>query len=989
MKKLLSLFLSICLLVQLTAPAFAAETAGAGTAPRSDTVQETVRPHEKPADLTGTRVSGAQSNPLYGGENNALRGHVTAPKFYSGAAALSTGDYLTDDAAVLEAIASGMEQRKATITVPWRIPASAVSTDEELLNLIFAALALAMSHTGEPTRGDSLLLSYAYLEYGAEVVAYEDGYYYINAVYDKVVYYTTAAQEAELTAKLTEVMNSFGFTAQTDDYTKVKTIYDYICANVTYDEANLNNESYTLKFTPYAALINGTAVCQGYALLLYRMLLMAGVDNRVILGTAENVDHAWNIAALNGLYYNLDSTWDAGQGEYHYFLKCPDNFPNHTRLEAYDSADFHTVYPMALADYIHGENPVIGKGTCGENVTWTLTADGMMTIAGTGAMTDYSDSAMGNDTPWATLRNRILRAEIKRGVTHVGASSFAECSNLQVVIIEDAKTIGKSAFNPCPKLVSVSLPASLKSIGAYTFGGVPALKSVKLTDIGAWCSVNFETASSSPFYFGASLYLNGELVTDLVIPAGVPAVNNYAFYNANIASLVTSETVKSVGDYAFYSSDLTSAVFAEGLLDIGVSAFSETPLEEVTIPATLQTIRNGAFAYTPEGMKIHISDVAHWCALEIGDDSATGFQTLLCINGQPITHLEVPEGTVILKPFTFRQVSNQMTVTLPSTLERIEREAFAYSGVKSVAIPDSVSYIGYFAFGQSKIENITIGNGVETLGYHAFSECKHLKNITFGTGLQELSYGALQDCSSLTSLTLPDGMTTVGKYSLAGCSALESITLPKNLQTVGDYALQDCSSLTSVTFPATLTQTGIKIIIGCNALKDIYFEGDIPTFEGYSLQNGTVKTIIHYPCDKAGWESAAVGKEHWVQEHGEHSEVPAISPTCSNTGLTVGTKCDRCGDFLTPQEIIPKLPHTFEDGVCTVCGAPETLPGDFNGDDLVTDKDAIYLLWHTLFPADYPLPSDADFNGDGLITDKDAIYLLWHTLFPADYPLSV
>ena len=64
-----------------------------------------------------------------------------------------------------------------------------------------------------------------------------------------------------------------------------------------------------------------------------------------------------------------------------------------------------------------------------------------------------------------------------------------------------------------------------------------------------------------------------------------------------------------------------------------------------------------------------------------------------------------------------------------------------------------------------------------------------------------------------------------------------------------------------------------------------------------------------------------------------------------------------------------------------------TLTGDFTGDDKVTDADVIYLLWHTVFPEDYPIEGDADFTGDNKVTDADVIYLLWHTVFPEDYPL--
>ena len=81
--------------------------------------------------------------------------------------------------------------------------------------------------------------------------------------------------------------------------------------------------------------------------------------------------------------------------------------------------------------------------------------------------------------------------------------------------------------------------------------------------------------------------------------------------------------------------------------------------------------------------------------------------------------------------------------------------------------------------------------------------------------------------------------------------------------------------------------------------------------------------------------------------------------------------------------------HAFgENRVCTECGYKAYTPGDFTGDNEVTDADVIYLLWYTVFPEDYPLNQSGDFDGDGLVTDADVIYLLWHTVFPEDYPLT-
>lgn len=106
-------------------------------------------------------------------------------------------------------------------------------------------------------------------------------------------------------------------------------------------------------------------------------------------------------------------------------------------------------------------------------------------------------------------------------------------------------------------------------------------------------------------------------------------------------------------------------------------------------------------------------------------------------------------------------------------------------------------------------------------------------------------------------------------------------------------------------------------------------------------------------------------------------------------------QCAVCGET-------KKEAHSWGGGVltgdiitytCGVCGAERTLntsdviPGDLNGDFMVTNLDVEYLLWYTLYPEDYPLSGDGDYNQDGAVNNLDVEYLLWHTLYPEDYPL--
>ena len=199
-------------------------------------------------------------------------------------------------------------------------------------------------HTKNPIEGDYLKFQYRQYKVTRYLVASGSRYCYL--IFMDVVYMTDSAQEAAVSTAVSDLLGSLGINSM-DSYSKIKTIYNWICQNVSYDYAHVGNTEYLKQFSAYGALVEGTAVCQGYAVLLYRLLLESGVDVRVIPGTGNGALHAWNIAELNGVYYNLDSTWDAGKDLYGYFLCSENDFLGHVRLDDYRTDEFMTLYPMS------------------------------------------------------------------------------------------------------------------------------------------------------------------------------------------------------------------------------------------------------------------------------------------------------------------------------------------------------------------------------------------------------------------------------------------------------------------------------------------------------------------------------------------------------------------------------------------------------------------------------------------------------------------
>jgi len=200
------------------------------------------------AEQTTYQITQSFVNPMFADVGTADRltpaspSVVPAPEFHN----------LQDVVAYMRA---QMVNRAETVVFVYLIPVS-----QDFNTALDGLWELVSDHNGNPKEGDYLRGHCVKADGGASVIRSGSSW---RMTWDfAITYNTTAAQEAELDARLDEVMASLNL-EQLNRYEKVKAIYDYICSHVTYDNANLYDDSYTLKYSAYAALVNGTAVCQG------------------------------------------------------------------------------------------------------------------------------------------------------------------------------------------------------------------------------------------------------------------------------------------------------------------------------------------------------------------------------------------------------------------------------------------------------------------------------------------------------------------------------------------------------------------------------------------------------------------------------------------------------------------------------------------------------------------------------------------------------
>lgn len=133
---------------------------------------------------------------------------------------------------------------------------------------------------------------------------------YNNTIeYKDIKYSMTQEQQEYVDNKVSRIIDKLGI-RNSSDLKKVKAIHDWECNNLKYDYNNMEVNN------AYSGLSSGKTMCVGFAEIFYKMALEAGLDAHIV----SNEDHAWNVVQVDGKWYDIDTTYDAGENSYNYFL---------------------------------------------------------------------------------------------------------------------------------------------------------------------------------------------------------------------------------------------------------------------------------------------------------------------------------------------------------------------------------------------------------------------------------------------------------------------------------------------------------------------------------------------------------------------------------------------------------------------------------------------------------------------------------------------
>ena len=422
----------------------------------------------------------------------------------------------------------------------------------------------------------------------------------------------------------------------------------------------------------------------------------------------------------------------------------------------------------------------------------------------------------------------------------IAGFAFDHAKELTTVDFEEGsvlKTIGADAFQTCSKLQTITIPASVKSIGGSAFSQTYNIKRVNISDINAWSQISFSSLAN-PATHARGLYLNGTLVTNLVLDNSVTKISSYAFKGCStITSVTLPSGLQTIGSETFKGcTGITNLTLPSSLQTIGSSAFSDCKSMTITIPDDNMLTSIGKDAFN--NCKLTTATYNN-CTYIL---TASGkYSVLMKSNSTSITEISLHTDTNVVVADAFNNCSSLTKVNTTdvniwaqisfsnSTANPLYYAKKLYENgalVTNINLNNTVTRIGDYAF-YNLVTNemvLTIPSSVTTIGAYAFNSCKGITKVEFNANSQLTTIGndAFMHCSNLSEIVLPDTVETIGEWAFASTS-IRNINIPAKVKSLEYATFYNCAQLTNVTFAenAQLTKIGNSVFGRCSKLVSL------------------------------------------------------------------------------------------------------------------------------------------------------------------------
>ncbi len=547
---------------------------------------------------------------------------------------------------------------------------------------------------------------------------------------------------------------------------------------------------------------------------------------------------------------------------------------------------------LSLSDITFSNNLSVVKLNAFESTAWYSSQSGMI-YAGSVAY-EYK----GEDCPETIV--------LRDGTKGIASRAFYVKSGLKNLTVPEGVTyIGSEAFYGC-SIKKIYLPSTLKTIDSQAFNYCNSLDEVHISDIAAWCGVNYivnagSDNAGSPFYARAGLYVGEERVYNLEIPSGVTRINSYAFKQCGIDTVIIPDTVTSIGAQAFYyCRRLEGVLIPSSVTSISDSAFSSCKADMIIYGESGTAAET--YADNHDFTFVDLSQRQLYTDDETGVSAETvipdGWKLDVYDFGPGFDMITVPEGEVIEHNYSIAIIDddNYCKTLLSGTTIRIPIEnpeeklySFDFNNEQAVPIPFTVEN------GMMVVENVLFFR--ENLFFIVAvpvsdEELEPVGNVT--------ATGSAGDCNWKlyeNGLLVVSGNGAVPDYESPDRAPWSGLTIKQvNIESgvtgIGDCAFGLCGSLVRVNMADTVKYLGEDVFTNDLALRYVNLSNNIEyvgsdTFyrvPWYSNQSGEDGIIY---IGKCAYKYTGDGSEPAVIRDGTVSIGPGAFEDSSVESVTI------------------------------------------------------------------------------------------------------